>query len=103
MEDKKAFFEKVIPQVKLVMKPNIRKLKPNHPDLIGFTNKLDEDGNDYVVNGWIHWDPLINTKVLKVVISKKDDQAFAQKLYKGGGGEPEKPKFKMDDESDLPI
>jgi hypothetical protein len=103
MEDKRAFFEKVIHQVKLVMKPNIRKLKPNHPDLIGFTNKFDAEGNDYVVLGWIHWDPTINTKVLKVVISKKDDQEFAQKLYKGGGGEPEKPKFKMDDENDLPI
>ena len=105
MADSKKFFEKVVKQKKFVLRPNIRKEKFNHPDLFGISNNIDDDGSEYIIYGWIVYDKKIKAKVLNVVMSKREDQEYAQKLFKQGSTETkiDNPSFKIEDEDELPI
>ena len=100
MADSKKFFEKVVKQKKFVLRPNIRKEKFNHPDLFGISNNIDDDGSEYIIYGWIVYDKKIKAKVLNVVMSKREDQEYAQKLFKQGSTETkiDNPSFKIEDE-----
>jgi hypothetical protein len=102
----KAFFERLVSQKKFTMWPNLRKNKDNHPDLIAISEDLFDDGNKYVISGWVVFNKKNQTNILRVVISKVEDQKAAQDLYNAGTVLPEAkldPNFKLENEDELPI
>jgi hypothetical protein len=82
MEGDKSIFDKMVNYIKFTMYPNHRKKNFNHPDLIGISKHIDEDGNEYLVHGWIFFDKKRGEKVLKITIAKRSEQESAMKMYK---------------------
>lgn len=79
------FFGKLVEQHKFIFRPNRRKKKKNHPDLIGmFRGKGDDNESLYVVYGFRAYDKDLQVNTLQCTISKVNDQNTAQKLFRAG-------------------
>lgn len=104
--EKQAFFSRNVKQVKFKMRPNMRKLKPTHPDLVGTCNEFDDDKSNYIAAGWIKYEH--GTRILEVVIYREKDQKAAQEAFKNGIDPSANivqgnSSFKLENEDDLPL
>lgn len=76
------FFHKLSIFSQFILRPNRRKLKPTHPDLVGMYR--DKDNTLFVVYGWVSFDEKEQANILKCTVSRAEDQNMAQQIYKAG-------------------
>jgi len=104
--EKQKFFERNVKQMKFKLRPNMRKLKPMHPDLVGTCNDIDEDKSNYIIAAWIKNEH--GSRILEVSMYREKDQKAAQEAFRNGidpsvtivqGNN----NFKLEDEDDLPL
>lgn len=104
--EKQKFFERNVKQIKFKLRPNMRKLKPMHPDLIGACNEIDEDKSNYIIAAWLKNEN--GTRILEVAMYREKDQQRAQEAFKNGIDPSTdivqgNSSFKLENEDDLPM